>query len=132
MKIYYIFLIAIISLPRHILPYTGYIQDADRTTPLTIPRINGPVTLDGLSNEPAWAGIRPLTFVKHRPSFGAKPTERSEVLIAHDDEYLYVAGRLYDREPNKIESSSKKRDSDNPNSQWFGLALDTFNDKENA
>lgn len=97
-----------------------------------IPQINGQVILDGLSDEPAWQRIKPIIFVMHRPNFGIEPTERSEVLIAYDNEFLYVAGRLYDSEPEKIKSSSKKRDSCNPNCQWFGIALDTFNDNENA
>jgi len=97
-----------------------------------IPRITGKVILDGLSDEVVWEDIKPIKFVMHRPNFGAPPSERTEVLICYDEKNLYVAGRLYDSEPEKIEISSKKRDSDNPNSQWFGIALDTFNDKENG
>ena len=100
--------------------------------PYTVPRVHGQVVLDGLSQEPAWEGIAPLRFVEHRPDFGQPPTEKTEVLIAYDDDYLYVVGRLYDTEPDKIQSNSKKRDSGDPSSEWFGIALDTFNDKENA
>ncbi len=99
---------------------------------IVIHRTNSEVILDGLSNEPAWEGIKPFTYVMHRPNFGTAPTEKTELLICYDDEYLYVAGRLYDSEPDKIASYSKKRDSGNPNCQWFGIALDTFHDKENA
>ena len=99
---------------------------------MIIQKINNKVILDGLSNEPAWEGIEPVTYVMHRPNFGAEPTERAEVFICYDNENLYVAGRLYDSEPDKIASFSKKRDSGNPNCQWFGIVLDTFNDKENA
>ena len=31
-----------------------------RDQPFPISRINGPVKLDGLSDEPAWAGLKPL------------------------------------------------------------------------
>jgi hypothetical protein len=54
-------------------------QKLDRSNQLIMPRINGPVTLDGLSNEPAWKGIEPLPFVIHSPNFGSEPTERTEV-----------------------------------------------------
>jgi len=97
-----------------------------------IPRIHEKVILDGMSNEPAWKNIKPLDFVMHRPHFGQPPSEKTEVLIAYDEEYLYVAGRLYDQEPDKIQANSKKRDSSDPSSEWFGIVLDTFNDKENA
>lgn len=35
-------------------------QKLDRLDQLIMPRINGPVTLDGFSDEPAWEGIEPL------------------------------------------------------------------------
>ena len=66
------------------------------------------------------------------PNFGAKPTERTKILLAYDDDYFYVAGRLYDSDPSKIQSTSKKRDYFGGNSNRFGFILDTFNDKENA
>jgi len=99
---------------------------------LVMPRIKGPVKLDGLSNEPAWEGIESLPFVMHRPNFGNKPSELTEVFVAYDNNYLYVAGRLYDSEPSKIQANSKQRDSEDPSSEWFGIVIDSFNDKENA
>ena len=107
-------------------------QKLDRSDQLIMPRINGPVTLDGLSNEPAWEGIEPFLFIIHSPNFGSEPTERTEVLVAFDDDFLYVAGRLYDREPSRIQANSKQRDSGDPSSEWFVIVIDSFNDKENA
>jgi len=40
--------------------------------------------------------------------------------------------RLYDSDASKIKSSTKKRDDFGPNSDGFGVILDTFNDNENA
>lgn len=99
---------------------------------IIMPRIDDPVTLDGLSDETAWRGIPPLPMVMHSPNFGIEPTERTEILVAYDDHYLYMAGRLYDREPERIFSNSKQRDSGNPACEWFGIIIDSFNDKENA
>jgi len=95
-------------------------------------RINGSVTLNGLSNEPAWEGIKPLPVVEHAPDFGNEPSERTEIFVAYDDDFLYVAGRLYDQEPSRIQANSRKRDSGDPSSEWFGIVIDSFNDKENA
>ncbi|MFB0565279.1 MAG: DUF5916 domain-containing protein [Candidatus Aminicenantaceae bacterium] len=99
---------------------------------LVLQRISGPVTLDGFSDEEAWKGIKPLPMVMHLPNFGNPPTEETVALIGFDDEYLYVAGRLYDKEPSKIMAMSKKRDYLEGNTEWFGLIIDTFNDKENG
>ena len=100
--------------------------------PYVLSRIEAPVQLDGVSNEPAWAGIEPLPVVQHAPMFGYPPKERTEILVAYDDTYLYVAGRLFMRDPAGVQSTSKKRDFMGGNSDWFGVILDTFNDKENA
>ncbi len=99
---------------------------------LVLPRINGPVKLDGLSDEPAWKGIEPLPFIQFNPNFGSEPSERTEILVAHDNNFLYIAGRLYDKEPAKIQANSKQRDSGDGSSDWWGVAIDSFNDNENA
>jgi hypothetical protein len=100
--------------------------------PIVIRRLSAPVTLDGLSNEDAWKDIKPLPFIMFMPNYGNPPTERTEVLLGFDDDYLYVAGRLYDSESSKIQAPSKKRDYFESNTEWFGVIFDTFNDKENA
>lgn len=99
---------------------------------IVISRIKGTITLDGLSNESAWEEVKPFTFIQHTPNFGSEPSERTELLVGYDDNNLYVSGRLYDSEPSKILATSLKRDSDSPTNDWFGIIIDTFNDKENA
>ncbi len=99
---------------------------------ITIQPVQGSISLDGLSNEEAWEDIIPFNPVMQRPVFGEEPSEKTEILLAYEDDYLYVAGRLYDKEPDKILGTSYKRDAGNASSEWFGVALDTYNDNENA
>lgn len=105
---------------------------AEAQDPLLIPRLDGPIELDGRSDEPAWQAIEPLPVTMHVPTFGAVPSERTEFRVAHDDDYLYVAGRLYDSDPGRIRANSLKRDDASFVNDVFIVALDTFNDKENA
>lgn len=97
-----------------------------------VKRLDSPVTLDGLSDEPAWEKIEPFNNVKHFPNFGETPENRTVSLIAYDDEYFYLAGRLYDTEPTKIQGLTKQRDTSNPSNDFFGILIDCFCDKENA
>ena len=97
-----------------------------------ITRLALPVTFDGRVDEEAWEAVEPLPLVMHAPVFGGTPTEKTEVFVAFDETYLYLAGRLYQKDPSTIRSTSKKRDFMGPNSDWFGIILDTFNDKENG
>lgn len=115
---------AVLALLFHVNPLKAEIYE--------ITRINSPIDLDGVSDEPAWQNISPLPVIMQEPQFDLPPTERTEILLAYDEQYLYAAGRLYDSQPGQIQSLSKKRDEMNLNNDWFGLVLDTFNDKENA
>jgi Domain of unknown function (DUF5916) len=101
-------------------------------TPRIIQKLGGPITLDGLSDEEAWKDIPPLPLVMQVPTFGGPPSEKTEIRVAFDEEFFYVAGRLYDREPSKIQSPSMKRDYGESNTDWLCVSIDTFNDKENA
>ncbi len=67
------------------------------------------------------------------PTFGEACSERSEALLGYDDEYrLRRRAALYDREPDKIQAPTKKRDAMIATTDWFGVFFDTFNDKENS
>ncbi|MFQ6675213.1 MAG: DUF5916 domain-containing protein [Fidelibacterota bacterium] len=99
---------------------------------MTLPRVNGPISLDGFSREPAWESVDPLKVVMHQPTFGLEPSEPTEILVAYDDDYLYVAGRLYDSDPQGIQEGGMNRDNMSPSNDWFGIILDTFNDNENG
>jgi Domain of unknown function (DUF5916) len=88
--------------------------------------------MDGLPFEPAWDGITARSLFMLLPVSGGAPTQKSEAKIGYTDKYLYVAGYLYDDEPDKIRAKSKKRDEIGGNNDFFGIALDTYNDNENA
>ena len=103
-----------------------------RTERIVIRRIAGPIALDGRIDEPGWADLKPLCMVMQTPTFGESCSERTEALLGYDDEFIYVAGRLYDREPDRIQAPTKKRDAMVATSDWFGVLFDSFNDKENS
>ena len=103
-----------------------------RTQRIVISRVAGPVTLDGRSDEAAWSGATPFCMIMQSPTFGEAASERSQALIAYDDNFVYVAGRMYDREPALIQAPTKKRDAMIATTDWFGVFFDTFNDKENS
>lgn len=92
-----------------------------------------PPVIDGRLDDPAWQGIAPITdFVQRELNEGLPPTERTEVRLATDGEYLYVAARLFDSDPAQIVPGEKIRDVPLANSDHFAFILDTYRDRQNG
>jgi hypothetical protein len=107
-------------------------NDSTKSVPILIPELKGVFKFDGIVNDPCWDRISPLTLVMHIPTFGIKPSEESEVFVCHDNVYVYVAGRFFDKEADKIKIASKMRDNVGPTEDGFLVIFDTFYDHENA
>ena len=99
--------------------------------PYYLHRLNGPIVLDGLSNEAAWAEVEPLPLIQYGPIPNGPMTEKSDIRIGYDDQFLYVSGQFFDSEPEEIRTNSLYRDRYSGD-DVFGIVLDTFNDNENA
>ncbi len=99
---------------------------------LDIQLLSGSILFDGYINEPAWDIIPPLTMVQHAPVFGKEPSEKTEVRVTYDNEFIYVSAKLFDSEADKIMSTSKMRDETSAGNDWFTIIFDSFNDKENG
>ncbi len=99
--------------------------------PLQLQRLTGPITIDGIPDEPAWQDITPLPLTMYTPVFRGAPTQRSEIRVAYDDQYLYAAGWFYDTDPSGIRVNSLYRDRWNGDDA-FAIYIDAFNDNQNA
>jgi hypothetical protein len=94
---------------------------------------SGPITVDGVLDEAAWAAAVPATgFVQSTPATGSPATERTEVRVLYDGETLYIGAMLYDSDPSGIVAQQMIQDFYSPNEDVFGVSLDTFLDRRNA
>ena len=107
-------------------------SDVSERQELVISRLQKEIDFDGMPGEEAWISIEAIDLIMHSPYFGASPTEESDVRIAYDDNYLYVGAWLKYKDPSMIRSASFKRDYIGQSGDWFGIILDTYNDKENG
>jgi hypothetical protein len=99
------------------------------TTPLR--RLDGPITLDGRSDEPAWDAITPVEPIMLLPTYEGRPSQRTEFRFAYDASYFYASARMHVAERSHIRGNSLQRDrlgSDDV----FRIILDTFDDSENG
>ncbi len=100
-------------------------------SPMAVGRIGAEITIDGVINEAAWDAIEPLPMSVFSPTFRAPPTERTEVRIGYDDEYLYVSGRMYDSDPDGPRTNTLYRDLYSGD-DLLAVVIDSYNDYETA
>lgn len=90
-------------------------------------------TFDGSVTEEFWNRVPVATnFRQQVPDEGAPASEKTEVRIAYDDEYLYMGVILYDSDPSGIKASQKRRDVRIVADERFTWFFDTFNDNRTA
>ncbi len=96
-------------------------------------RISNEIKLDGLLNESVWPLAVPISdFMQTNLDPGALPSEKTEVRMLYNDDYLYVGFHCYDNEPEKITRLLMSRDYDYGMDDGISVELDTYNDKTTA
>jgi hypothetical protein len=104
---------------------------AEKTTPLTVPRLAEAPVIDGRLDDAVWKTAVVLrNFYQTNPGDNVAPSKPTEVLLGFDKKNLYVAFRCFD-DPSKVRATIAKRDQifDDDN---VGIYLDTFNDQRKA
>ncbi|MCA9738436.1 MAG: DUF5916 domain-containing protein [Gemmatimonadota bacterium] len=96
-------------------------------------RIAEAPTIDGVLDEPFWAGIAPVTdFRQREPVDGASASEPSEVRVAFTETALYFGLVLRDSDPANIRRSILHREGRIDQDDRVIIALDTYHDRRNA
>ena len=96
-------------------------------------RIETPPRVDGVLDEPFWAGIPPVTGFRQRdPVDGAPASERTEVRIAYDRDALYFGFTFFDSEPHRINRVILDRGGRISKDDRVVIALDTYLDRRNG
>jgi Domain of unknown function (DUF5916) len=105
-----------------------------RSTPIArAVAVTTPPMIDGRLTDPAWRDATPITgFIQRELHEGAPVTERTEVRIITDGQALYVGASLYDTDAGGIVPGDKVRDGDISKSDYFGILLDTYHDRQNG
>ena len=98
--------------------------------PLFPLRIETPLTIDGILDEPVWSEAPSVKgFKTFSPDFGFDASEETEVWMLYDEENIYFAFKCYDSEPDKIKASVNSRDNIRAD-DWVCINLDSFNDHQ--
>ncbi len=91
-------------------------------------RAASPPVIDGRLDDPAWDDAPAIArFRQIVPEEGRPVSQPTTVRILYDDAALYVAADLRDDRP--ISTRLGRRDTTLPDSDWFGIALDSYLDR---
>jgi hypothetical protein len=98
---------------------------------LEIKRAGGPIEIDGETEDAGWRGAAKIDkFFEHNPGDQTKPEVDTEVWVAYDDEYLYIAWLCYD-DPDEVRAYFCERDNIF-SGDYVILCLDTYGEATHA
>ena len=95
--------------------------------------ITSEIQVDGLLEEREWETAPKIGELTQRePATGERPTEKTEVTLLHDANYLYIGIMCYDSEPDQILGTQMARDANLGSDDRIEIVLDTYRDQRNA
>lgn len=95
-------------------------------------RLSNPLVFDGKVDDKAWQAVSPLPYRMQLPIFDTLPSEQVTVLLAYDNDYLYLAGKFELSDPSLVRTTTFKRDAFDGTTDYFGLVIDSYLDQENG
>lgn len=96
-------------------------------------RIKNPPKLDGIPDDECWKEIKPATdFIQYEPHNAERSKFRTEVLVAYDDNALYIGAIMHENNPSDICTELGERDNADLNADYFSLNINPFCDGQNA
>ena len=97
-------------------------------------RLEGPFDLDGRLDDAIYDRVPGVGgFIQAVPLEGEPASEATEVWVFYDDDTLYVAGRCWDSQPDRMVANEMRRDHFGiHNNENLAVILDTFYDRRNA
>src|SRR5688572_13712179 len=77
-------------------------DEAGRVTIRAV-RIATPLQIDGRLDEAVYTEIAAMSdFIQQEPREGAPATERTEVWLLYDDDFVYVVARCWESQPERL------------------------------
>ncbi len=105
-------------------------QNVGNQKRMAISRTDSAPTLDGILDDATWSQASVIDdFHQFDPVDHGEPTERTLVYLAYDEDNLYVAARMHDREPDQIRARQLIQGQSLRWDDAFSIYLDPFNNK---
>ena len=108
--------------------------DADVLKSVRMVRTDTPPAIDGRLDDAVWTRAAIVDdFHQSQPIEGAEPTERTEIYLLYDDDALYIGGRFWDSEPERIAAGTlRHRSLRLGDDDRIAIVLSPFNDRRSG
>jgi len=95
--------------------------------------ISDSIVIDGKLDEAVWKSTPTIgDLIQRQPDPGTRPSERTDVTLLRNADYLYIGVVAYDSEPDKIIRAQMSRDASVSSDDRLEILLDTFRDQQSA
>lgn len=96
-------------------------------------RVRGSLRIDGRLDDEAWQAAPAVSEFYQRERYEGLPaTERTEVRVLYDDDYLYVGFRCFDSRPERVRARAIFRDESGGADDLVAIMVDAYHDHRSA
>ena len=108
-------------------------QSAVPEKSVTIVRVDDVPVIDGVLDDAIWEQAALVDDIHQvRPNEYSEPSQKTEFLLAYDDEYLYVGARLFEEDPSLIGAKILRQGEGLRVDDRIRIILDPFLDKRSG
>ncbi|MGE0392668.1 MAG: DUF5916 domain-containing protein [Vicinamibacterales bacterium] len=109
-------------------------RDAQGRPVIRAVRTPAPIRVDGRLDEPVYASTPPVdAFIQVDPAPGAPATQKTELWIFFDDQYVYATFRCWEEHPERMIVNELRRDNVAiANNEYVAVSFDTMLDRLNG
>ena len=114
-------------------PAQESLPDGAREKSVRIVRAASPPVIDGVLDEEVWQRAALVEdFHEIQPTEYAAAGERTVVYLLYDEDAIYIAARLYDRDPSQVTARILRQGEEVFGDDWFSVLLDPFHDRRSG
>lgn len=89
--------------------------------------------IDGRLNDAVWQSVQfQSSFLQQDPNEGEPATEKTEVGVCYNDDFIYFGIKCWDSQADKIIAREMRRDAMVDDDDYFEMVLDTYHDQRTA
>jgi Domain of unknown function (DUF5916) len=110
-------------------------RDERRRATVRAIKLNAPLRVDGRLDEEVYQANPPFGgMIQVAPRYGEESTEKTDVWVSYDANYIYVSARCWDSTPpdNWISNELRRDTNQLRQNDHFGVSFDTFYDRRSG